>query len=89
MRRLGGSLSSLFHDTQRLRTTLQPRPSLAALFSHEAPALMDEGNRKKSGERPREPPPPPPPVAEVLKPLVPPKKVSAACRPFTKAETER
>ena len=72
--------SLLFHDTTRLRQNAKARSSLSNIFSHEAPSL-DGGEAAgqaaaaaSAASRPKEPPPPPPPVAEVLKPMVPPKR---------------
>ena len=75
----------LFNDTTRLRQNAKARSSLSNIFSHEAPSLPHEGSGEAAGQaalpalpnsRPKEPPPPPPPVAEVLKPMVPPKRSS-------------
>jgi hypothetical protein len=86
--------SNLFNDTQRLRLKKR-RTSLSSMFSHEAPTL---GELRRTcflaaapvPPRPREPPPPPPPVADVLKPVVPPKKSSLLFNvPFTQAEVNR
>ena len=78
-----------FKNSFRLRKQLgQQRPSLATLFCHEAPSL-GEGKRTRfvtSRPRPSEPPPPPPPVAEVLKPVIPPKNLSFK---FSRIEEER
>ena len=86
-------MSTLFNDTTRIRLQTH-RPSLANIFSHEAPSL-GEGRRIRfisaasinaTKARPTEPPPPPPPVAEVLRPVVPPKKFVP---PLTQNEVER
>ena len=75
----------LFNDTTRLRQKAKARSSLSNIFSHEAPALPTGGGSEAAAQaalpvlpnsRPKEPPPPPPPVAEVLKPMVPPKRSS-------------
>ena len=75
----------LFNDTTRLRQKAKARSSLSNIFSHEAPALPTGGSSEAAAQaalpalpnsRPKEPPPPPPPVAEVLKPMVPPKRSS-------------
>ena len=86
---LGGSNSDLmFNDTTRLRLNAKARSSLSNIFSHEAPSLSEAQARSAAAvaaasaaaaaaaasSRPKEPPPPPPPVAEVLKPMVPPKR---------------
>ena len=81
-------VSNLFNDTTRIRIQQQNRrPSLANMFSHEAPSL-GEGRRIRfisALPRPTEPPPPPPPVTEILRPVVPPRKF----HPFTQDEVEK
>ena len=81
-------VSNLFNDTTRIRIQQQNRrPSLANMFSHEAPSL-GEGKRTRfisALPRPKEPPPPPPPVTEILRPVVPPRKF----HPFTQDEVDK
>lgn len=68
-------MSTLFHDTTRIHLPRR-RPSVAKLFSHEAPALGEAKRTRflSALPRPKDPPPPPPPISAVLKPVIPPKK---------------
>lgn len=54
---------------------------MANVFSHEAPSLGEAKRIRFLSTRPKSPPPPPPPVAEVLRPVVPPKKFSCVQGP--------
>ena len=91
---------SLFRDTSgRCSAWRRRRPRLSdSLFEtgfscHEAPPNPSEGRRtrfvaKARRPRPKEPPPPPPPVAEVLRPVVPPKRFTLMGKGDSDGENE-